>query len=72
MEDKQRVTFNLSAAAATALQELVDMTGETQTGMLNNALVAYAYMRRKANQGTLRMVEEDTVHGRREVEIAFL
>lgn len=72
MEDKQKVTFMLSSAASAALQELVNMTGETQTSMLNNALVAYAYMRRKADRGTLRIVEEHAVHGRREVEIAFL
>ena len=72
MEDKQKVTFMLSSAASAALQELVNMTGETQTSMLNNALVAYAYMRRKADRGTLRIVQEHAVHGRHEVEIAFL
>lgn len=68
MEDKQRVTFNLSAAASAALKELVDMTGETQTGMLNNALVAYAYLKRSTRQGTLKIVRHDG----QEVEIMFL
>lgn len=68
MGEKQKVTFNLTAPAQTALEELISVTGESQTLMLNQALVAYAYLRRKARDGTLTVVQEDGRH----IEIAFL
>lgn len=68
MGEREKVTFNLSLAAAAALEELTDTTGESRTLMLNQSLVAYAYLKRKARQGTLKIVQNDG----REVEIAFL
>lgn len=68
MGEKQKVTFNLAAPAQLALEELVDSTGESQTLMLNQALVAYAYLKRKAREGTLTIVQADG----RQIEIMFL
>lgn len=62
------MTINLSLSATMALEQLIDETGETQTLMMNNALVAYAYMKKQARQGALKVVRDDGT----ETDIVFL
>ena len=59
----------MSLAAVQALEELAEITGESnQTLTFNQALVAYAFLRRNLRQGTLKFVRPDG----QEVEIMFL
>ena len=68
MSEKQKVTFNLGLPGQLALEQLMDETGETQTLIMNNALVAYAYLRSKMREGTLKI----TRPGGSDTEIVFL
>ena len=47
----ERVTVNLSARAARALQIATDLTGESKTDAINRALQIYAFLEKIADHG---------------------
>ncbi|WP_017603216.1 ribbon-helix-helix domain-containing protein [Nocardiopsis alkaliphila] len=52
-----RVTVNLTARSAKALEEAVAATGDTQTDVINRALQVYAYLEAAMSQGDRVYVE---------------
>lgn len=52
-----RVTVNLTARSAKALEETVDATGDTQTDVINRALQVYAYLEAAMAEGDRVYVE---------------
>ena len=55
-----RVTVNLTARSTQALDELVELTGDTQTDTINRALQIYAHLERTARNGGSLYVRETT------------
>ncbi len=54
-----RVTVNLTAASTTALDQLVDATGDSRTDVINKALRVYQWFSTTADTGRLRYVRGD-------------
>ncbi len=55
----ERVTVNLSARAARALEVATELTGETKTDAINRALQIYAFLEQVTVQGGLIYTKED-------------
>lgn len=60
-----RVTVNLTARSAKALEEAVAATGDTQTDVINRALQVYAYLESAMAEGD-RVYVEKAESGERE------
>lgn len=54
----ERVTVNLTARASKALEELVELTGDSKTDSINRALSVYAYIERITRNGGAVLVRE--------------
>lgn len=61
----QRVTVNLSARSAAALDETSQRAGETKTDTINKALQLYAEMRKMLDEGGALYIREP---GSKEIE----
>ncbi|MFC4910520.1 hypothetical protein [Actinomadura gamaensis] len=57
---RERVTVNLTAKGAAALTELMRLTGDTKTDVINRALSVYAYLEGViAKDGKVYVREQD-------------
>ncbi|WP_026415654.1 hypothetical protein [Actinomadura oligospora] len=57
---RERVTVNLTAKGAAALTELMRLTGDTKTDVINRALGVYAYLENVIQQdGKVYVREQD-------------
>ncbi|MEU3558531.1 hypothetical protein [Kitasatospora sp. NPDC006786] len=52
------MTVNLTARASKALEELVELTGDSKTDSINRALSVYAYIERITRNGGAVLVRE--------------
>ncbi|RFU41715.1 hypothetical protein DZF91_10365 [Actinomadura logoneensis] len=55
---RERVTVNLTAKGAAALSELMRLTGDTKTDVINRALGVYAYLETVEQEGGKVYVRE--------------
>ncbi|MEV4253912.1 hypothetical protein AB0J52_12185 [Spirillospora sp. NPDC049652] len=55
---RERVTVNLTAKGAAALTELMRLTGDTKTDVINRALGVYAYLESVTQEGGKVYVRE--------------
>ncbi|MEV5569134.1 hypothetical protein AB0L06_03735 [Spirillospora sp. NPDC052269] len=56
---RERVTVNLTAKGAAALTELMHLTGDTKTDVINRALGVYAYLENVIQQDGKVYVREN-------------
>lgn len=56
---RERVTVNLTAKGAAALTELMHLTGDTKTDVINRALGVYAYLETVDQEGGKVYVREN-------------
>jgi len=53
----ERVTVNLAARASRALDQVVDLTGDSKTDAINRALQVYAYIEQVMHEGGSVLVQ---------------
>lgn len=68
MRTQARVTVNLTARSTRALDQTVEVTGDTQTDVINRAIQVYAHLEAALSRGEQIVLEDPSTQTRERLQ----